>query len=182
MAIRFARIIAPEGRAQAGCVFSQVGRESTPGSGSVFVGAILAGTTVVANTGSSRVGRLLVETAAVNRNDNDITVPPSYVFAPPVVAPPVIVAPMTLAPVITAPNAVPVVIPTVAVAPAAPAAPPHAATVSASTTAASATPSIVSRTGAPETGAGGASRSGADPLLLRPRGMFGALDSLDGTE
>jgi Ice-binding-like len=181
MAVRFARIIAREGGARAGCVLSQVGGEATLGRGCAFVGTNLAGTTVKANTGPSVVGRLLVETAAVNLNDNDISVPPNCVIAPPVVAPPVIAAPMTLARVITAPNAVPVVTPPVAVAPAAPATPPHAATASASTAPAKSTPRIVSPTGAPKTGAGRASRLGADPLLLRPRRMFGALDSLQGS-
>ena len=124
-------VIALEGGAQAACVFWQVGSQATLGSGSVFVGTILAGTTIVANTGASVVGRLLVETAAVNLNDNDITVPPSCVIPPPTTppttppptTPPPTTPPPTTPPIVTPPPFTPPVVTPPVVTPPAPVTP-----------------------------------------------------------
>jgi len=65
-----------EGGAQAGCVFWEVVSQATLGTGSTFVGSILAGAAIVANTGANVTGRLLAETPAeVTLAANTITVP-----------------------------------------------------------------------------------------------------------
>jgi hypothetical protein len=68
-------VVALEGGAAAGCVFWQVGSQATLGGSSLFVGTILAGTSVVAGSGATVVGRLLAQTAAVNLDDTAITAP-----------------------------------------------------------------------------------------------------------
>ena len=61
------------GGAQACNVFWQVGSSATLGTGTQFVGTVMALASVTANTGATIQGRLLAQTAAVNLNDNVIT-------------------------------------------------------------------------------------------------------------
>ncbi len=61
------------GGAQACNVFWEVGSSATLGSGTHFVGTIMAGDSITANTGATIHGRLLAQTAAVTLEDNTIT-------------------------------------------------------------------------------------------------------------
>jgi len=59
--------------AQACNVFWQVGSSATLGTGTSFVGTIMAAATITANTAATIHGRLLAETGAVNLDTNTIT-------------------------------------------------------------------------------------------------------------
>jgi len=59
--------------AQACNVFWQVGSSATLGTGTSFVGTIMAAATITANTAATIHGRLLASTAAVNLDTNTIT-------------------------------------------------------------------------------------------------------------
>ncbi len=59
--------------AQACNVFWQVGSSATLGTGTRFVGTIMAAETITANTAATIQGRLLAKTAAVNLDTNTIT-------------------------------------------------------------------------------------------------------------
>jgi hypothetical protein len=59
--------------AQACNVFWQVGSSATLGTGTSFVGTIMAAETITANTAATIHGRLLASTAAVNLDTNTIT-------------------------------------------------------------------------------------------------------------
>ena len=59
--------------AQACNVFWQVGSSATLGTGTHFVGTIMAAETITANTAATIHGRLLAQTAAVNMDTNTIT-------------------------------------------------------------------------------------------------------------
>jgi hypothetical protein len=59
--------------AQACNVFWQVGSSATLGSGTHFVGTIMAAASITANTAATIHGRLLTQTAAVTLEDNTIT-------------------------------------------------------------------------------------------------------------
>ncbi len=59
--------------AQACNVFWQVGSSATLGTGTRFVGTVLAAETITAGTGATIHGRLLASTAAVNLDTNTIT-------------------------------------------------------------------------------------------------------------
>jgi hypothetical protein len=59
--------------AQACNVFWQVGSSATLGTGTRFVGTIMASATITANTAAAIHGRLLAQTAAVNMDTNTIT-------------------------------------------------------------------------------------------------------------
>jgi hypothetical protein len=59
--------------AQACNVFWQVGSSATLGTGTRFVGTIMASATITANTAATIHGRLLAQTAAVNMDTNTIT-------------------------------------------------------------------------------------------------------------
>ncbi|MGO9249749.1 MAG: ice-binding family protein [Solirubrobacteraceae bacterium] len=61
------------GGAQACNVFWQVGSSATLGSGTRFVGTIMAAASITAKTGATIHGRLLAQTAAVTLEDNTIT-------------------------------------------------------------------------------------------------------------
>jgi hypothetical protein len=61
------------GGAQACNVFWQVGSSATLGTGTRFVGTIMAAETITANTAATIHGRLLAQTAAVNLDTNTIT-------------------------------------------------------------------------------------------------------------
>jgi hypothetical protein len=61
------------GGAQACNVFWEVGSSATLGSGTHFVGTIMAADSITANTGATIHGRLLARTAAVTLEDNTIT-------------------------------------------------------------------------------------------------------------
>ena len=59
--------------AQACNVFWQVGSSATLGTGTQFVGTIMASATITANTAATIHGRLLAQTGAVNLDTNTIT-------------------------------------------------------------------------------------------------------------
>jgi hypothetical protein len=59
--------------AQACNVFWQVGSSATLGTGTRFVGTVMAAETIIANTAATIHGRLLAQTAAVNLDTNTIT-------------------------------------------------------------------------------------------------------------
>jgi hypothetical protein len=59
--------------AQACNVFWQIGSSATLGTGTKFVGTVMAAETITANTGATIHGRLLAQTAAVNLDTNTIT-------------------------------------------------------------------------------------------------------------
>jgi hypothetical protein len=59
--------------AQACNVFWQVGSSATLGTGTRFVGTVMAADTITANTAATIHGRLLAQTAAVNMDTNTIT-------------------------------------------------------------------------------------------------------------
>ncbi len=59
--------------AQACNVFWQVGSSATLGTGTKFVGTVMAAETITAGTGATIHGRLLAQTAAVNLDTNTIT-------------------------------------------------------------------------------------------------------------
>jgi Ice-binding-like len=59
--------------AQACNVFWEVGSSATLGTGTHFVGTIMAADSITANTGATIHGRLLAQTAAVTLEDNTIT-------------------------------------------------------------------------------------------------------------
>jgi hypothetical protein len=61
------------GGAQACNVFWQVGSSATLGTGTRFVGTIMASATITANTAATIHGRLLARTGAVNLDTNTIT-------------------------------------------------------------------------------------------------------------
>jgi hypothetical protein len=61
------------GGAQACNVFWQVGSSATLGTGTRFVGTIMAAASITANTAATIHGRLLAQTAAVTLEDNTIT-------------------------------------------------------------------------------------------------------------
>lgn len=63
------------GGAQACNVFWQVGSSATLGTGSSFVGSVLALTSISVETGASVSGRVLARNGAVSLDDNSITVP-----------------------------------------------------------------------------------------------------------
>ncbi|MDP3209571.1 MAG: ice-binding family protein [Rhodoglobus sp.] len=62
-------------------VFWQVGSSATIGSGSTFVGTVLALTSITAVTGADIQGRLLARNGAVTLDTNDIVVDPGCVTA-----------------------------------------------------------------------------------------------------
>src|ERR1700676_962406 len=59
--------------AQACNVFWQIGSSATLGTGTRFVGTVMAATTITANTAATIHGRLLAQTGAVNLDTNTIT-------------------------------------------------------------------------------------------------------------
>ena len=59
--------------AQACNVFWQIGSSATLGTGTRFVGTVMAAATITANTAATIHGRLLAETGAVNLDTNTIT-------------------------------------------------------------------------------------------------------------
>jgi hypothetical protein len=61
------------GGAQACNVFWQVGSSATLGTGTSFVGTVMASATITANTAATIHGRLLASTGAVNLDTNTIT-------------------------------------------------------------------------------------------------------------
>ena len=61
--------------AQACNVFWQVGSSATLGTGTRFVGTVMASATITANTAATIHGRLLAMTGAVNLDTNTITTP-----------------------------------------------------------------------------------------------------------
>jgi type VI secretion system secreted protein VgrG len=66
-------VLDPLGGAQACHVFWQVGSSATLGTGTDFMGNILANTSITADTGATVNGRLLALNGAVTLDDNTIT-------------------------------------------------------------------------------------------------------------
>ena len=64
------------GGAQAHNVFWQIGSSATLGTGSTFVGTILAQASITLGTGATLNGRALARTGAVTLDSNPVTVPP----------------------------------------------------------------------------------------------------------
>lgn len=92
--------------AQACNVFWQVGSSATLGTGSSFVGTVMALTSVTAQTAATIEGRVMARNGAVTLDSNVITAPgcdmtipvtvtPSPVVTPPAITPPVVAVPVT---------------------------------------------------------------------------------------
>lgn len=81
------------GGASACNVFWQVASSATLGSGSTFVGTVMALTSITANTGATIEGRLLARNAAVTLDANVITRPTSCASTGTPVAPPATAVP-----------------------------------------------------------------------------------------
>ncbi|WP_030162058.1 ice-binding family protein [Glycomyces sp. NRRL B-16210] len=64
-------------------VYWQVGSSATLGTGSDFIGNIMASTAITMNTGATLEGRALAQTAAVTLDDNTITEPECAPDVPP---------------------------------------------------------------------------------------------------
>jgi hypothetical protein len=85
-----ATTIVPINGAQACNVFWQVGSSATLGTGSTFLGNILALASITVTTGDTISGRALASTGAVTLDDDTITVPPACPETPiPVASPPI---------------------------------------------------------------------------------------------
>jgi hypothetical protein len=69
-------IVVAQNGAQAANIFWQVGSSATLGTGTTFIGNILALTSITANTGSFVAGRLLARNGAVTLDTNIINYPP----------------------------------------------------------------------------------------------------------
>jgi len=100
-------------------VYWQVGSSATLGTGSDFVGTILALTSITAQTGADVEGRLLARNGAVTLDTNTITrpdcavtppttptVPPTTPTVPPTI-PPVVVPPIVIPPIVIGPIEIP---------------------------------------------------------------------------
>jgi type VI secretion system secreted protein VgrG len=70
-------VVAAINGADAANVFWQVGSSATLGTGSAFIGNILAEISITATTGAAIAGRLLALTGAVTLDTNTITYPPA---------------------------------------------------------------------------------------------------------
>jgi len=70
-----ASVVAENG-AQAANVYWQVGSSATLGTGTFFIGNILAFTSITTNTNASVAGRLLARNGAVTLDTNEVTFPP----------------------------------------------------------------------------------------------------------
>ena len=85
-----ASTVVPENGAQACNVFWEVGSSATLGTGSAFLGSILALTSITVTTGDTISGRALARNGAVTLDDDTVTVPPSCPDIPiPVASPPI---------------------------------------------------------------------------------------------
>jgi cell division septation protein DedD len=87
--------------AQACHVFWQVGSSATLGTGTTFVGSILALTSVSVTTGSTVAGRVLARNGAVTLDTNTITAPACALVPPPTTPPPTTPPPTTPPPTTT---------------------------------------------------------------------------------
>ena len=142
--------------AQACNVFWQVGSSATLGTGSHFIGNVLAMTSVTVTTGATVTGRVLARTAAVTLTDDTITRPTTCITATSTSPPP------TTTTTTTAP------VPPVATSPGGPGG------------SNSGGPTVIP-SGAPQTGLGGASRSGDNLglMVLCGLALIGAGAALD---
>lgn len=85
-----ASTIVPINGAQACNIFWQVGSSATLGTGSTFLGNILALASITVTTGDTISGRALASNGAVTLDDDTITVPPACPETPiPVASPPI---------------------------------------------------------------------------------------------
>jgi uncharacterized repeat protein (TIGR01451 family) len=94
------------GGAQACNVFWQVGSSATLGTGTQFVGTVMASASITANAGATIEGRLLAQTGAVTLDDNVITTT-GCAGAPPGSTPPGSSPPGSKPPGSTAPGSTP---------------------------------------------------------------------------
>ncbi|WP_433278493.1 ice-binding family protein [Pseudonocardia xinjiangensis] len=102
-------------------VFWQVGSSATLGTGSDFVGTILALTSITAQTGADVEGRLLarngavtLDTNTITRPDCDVVPPTTTTTAPPTTSPtvtppipPVVIPPIVIPPIVIGPITIP---------------------------------------------------------------------------
>ena len=75
-------IVTVTGGASACNVFWQVGSSATIGSGSLFVGTVLANSSITAQTGADIAGRLLARTGAVTLDTNTLIAPTGCATTP----------------------------------------------------------------------------------------------------
>jgi hypothetical protein len=148
--------VALENGAQACNVFWQVGSSATLGSGSSFVGTIMALTSISLNTDASVLGRVLARNGAVTLQSNSITAPScTTTSGTPPKKPPVKKPPTTKPHPVKAP-----------VAPTKKPGPPNTVgTSSTGTTGSTGYAGIIPR-GAPHTGEGGSLQASSRPLLI----------------
>ena len=151
--------------AQACNVFWQVGSSATLGTGSHFVGSVLAMTSVTVTTGVTVTGRVLARAAAVTLTDDKITRPTTCITATSTSSPPTTTT-TTTAPPTTTTTTSPVS--------------PVATSPGGSGGSNSGAPTVIP-SGAPQTGLGGASRSGDNLVLVVLGGLalIGAGAALD---
>ena len=97
-------IVTVTGGASACNVFWQVGSSATLGTGAIFVGTIMASTSITANTGATVAGRLLASNGAVTLDTNTITVDAGCDAAPGTVITTPAATPPAAAPVVKAPG------------------------------------------------------------------------------
>jgi hypothetical protein len=71
--------VVPENGVQAANIFWQVGFSATEGTGTTFIGNILALTSISMDTGASAAGRLLAINGAVTLDTNAVTFPPALI-------------------------------------------------------------------------------------------------------
>ena len=90
------------GNAQACNVFWSIGSSATLGTGSTFVGHVVAQASITATTGAHIVGSLHALTGAITLDNNTVTNDncAAVVVVPPVVVPPVVVPPVVVPPVV----------------------------------------------------------------------------------
>ncbi len=167
--------------AQACNVFWQVGSSATLGTGSHFVGSVLAMTSVTVTTGVTVTGRVLARAAAVTLTDDKITRPTTCITATSTSSPPTTTTTTTAPPTTTttAPPTTTTTAPPTTTTTTSPVS-PVATSPGGSGGSNSGAPTVIP-SGAPQTGLGGASRSGDNLVLVVLGGLalIGAGAALD---
>ncbi|HEY0817034.1 MAG TPA: ice-binding family protein [Pseudonocardia sp.] len=102
-------------------VYWQVGSSATLGTGTTFIGTILALTSASVQTGTTVAGRVLARNGQVSLDTNRITrpncatLPPGGttppIVLPPITTPPIVIGPITVPPISLPPIAVPPITP-----------------------------------------------------------------------